>query len=318
MAKVRIIEVPCDLGAGKRGASLGIEALKLQAAEYGKDLFWNKEIKSAKNINSILHAHEPITKSGKFVNEIASVCEEATSLVEESALLKRKSLILAGDHSTAVSSISGLVKAFPKKKLGVIWIDAHADMHSPYTSPSGNVHGMPLGAAMGRDYKRALDDGNDGWKRMCTLSGITPALYPENVMTVAVRDTEKPEDDYILAQGISQITVSQYRDGGLEAHKAKIQAHIDAVDMLYVTFDVDSLDPTVSRGTGTPVKNGLFLNEAEELLMFLAGQEKCLAVEMVEINPLLDKENEMAKCALGLFESLYKTLEGNLVESHKE
>lgn len=309
MGKVRIIEVPCDLGAGRRGASMGIEALKLQAVEDGKNLFWQKDIKSVKNINSILHAHEPIAKTGKFVNEIASICEEATSLVEESALHKKRALILAGDHSTAVASISGLVKAFPEKKLGVIWIDAHADMHSPYTSPSGNVHGMPLGAAMGRDYQRAIDDGNDGWKRMCTLSGITPAIYPESVLTIAVRDTEKPEDDFMLSQGIRQISVAEFQEKGLKGVQHILDEHIAKVDMLYVTFDVDSLDPSVSRGTGTPVENGLKLNEAEALLMYLAANDKCKAVEMVEINPLLDNENAMAKCALGLFEKLYKTLE---------
>jgi arginase len=318
MGKVRIIEVPCDLGAGKRGASLGIEALKLQAVQDGKQLFWQKDIKSAKNINSILHAHEPIAKTGKFVNEIASICEEATSLVEEGALLKKNILVLAGDHSTAVSTISGLVKAFPEKSLGVIWIDAHADMHSPYTSPSGNVHGMPLGAAMGRDFQRAIDDGNDGWKRMCSLSGITPAIYPESVLTIAVRDTEKPEDDFILSQGIKQISVEQFQEKGLKGVKHILDEHIAKVDMLYVTFDVDSMDPSVSKGTGTPVPNGLKQNEAEALLLYLAGNEKCKAVEMVEINPLLDNENRMAKSALTLFEKLYKTLEKRDTQSAKE
>lgn len=168
---------------------------------------------------------------------------------------------------------------------------------------------MPLGAAMGRDYQRAIDDGNDGWKRMCTLSGITPAIYPESVLTIAVRDTEKPEDDFMLSQGIRQISVAEFQEKGLKGVQHILDEHIAKVDMLYVTFDVDSLDPSVSRGTGTPVENGLKLNEAEALLMYLAANDKCKAVEMVEINPLLDNENAMAKCALGLFEKLYKTLE---------
>ena len=216
-------------------------------------------------------------------------------------------LVLAGDHSSAGGTIAGIKMAKPKSRLGVIWIDAHADIHSPYTTPSGNMHGMPLAVSLAQDNKDCKVHQPDAdtirhWEELKNLGKICPKVMPEDIVFIALRDTEK-EEDYILKKlGLKVIPVSEVRKKGIEHVVRQTLLSLKQCDDIYVSFDVDSLDSNISRGTGTPVPNGLKEKEAEDLLASLMQNHKICCFEITEVNPTLDKENLMAEIAFNILQ----------------
>jgi arginase len=216
-------------------------------------------------------------------------------------------LILAGDHSTAGGTIAGIRIAKPKSRLGVIWIDAHADIHSPYTTPSGNMHGMPLAVSLGEDNLDCQVHQPDEatiqlWNELKQIGSITPKILPEDLVYIALRDTEKEEDHILKKLGVKIIPVSEVRKKGIEHVVRQSLLSLQHCDDIYVSFDVDSLDSSISRGTGTPVPNGLREREAEDLLASLMQNHKICCFEITEVNPTLDKENLMAEIAFNILQ----------------
>ena len=216
-------------------------------------------------------------------------------------------LVLAGDHSTAGGTIAGIKMAKPKSRLGVIWIDAHADMHTPYTTPSGNMHGMPLAASIGEDNKECQvhtpDDNTISiWEKLKNIGNIEPKINPEDIVFIALRDFEKEEEHLIKKHNIKVITVQEVRRKGVVNVVRQALLYLNSCDDIYVSFDVDSLDSSISRGTGTPVSNGLKEREAEDLVASFMQNHKICCFEVTEVNPTLDKENLMAEIAFHILQ----------------
>ena len=306
MRNIKIIEVHSEIGAGTRGASLGIDAIKIAALDFMSNLFVNFPSEIIENENRLLY--EPVgSPYAKRINGIHTMYERVAKSVSETVKSGLFPLILAGDHSTAGGTIAGLKMARPKRRLGVVWIDAHADMHSPYTTPSGNMHGMPLCISLADDNTENqvhTPDAHtvDMWKKLKNLGKIEPKILPEDIVFIALRDFEKEEEAIIKKSNVKVIPVAEVRRKGVENVVRQTFQHLSNCDDIYVSFDVDSLDSSISRGTGTPVSNGLREREAEDLVASFMQHHKICCFEIAEVNPTLDKENMMAEIAFNILQ----------------
>jgi len=306
MRNIKIIEVHSEIGAGTRGASLAVDAIKIAALDYMSNLFVNFPSEVIADENKMLY--EPVTSPyAKRIQGIYTMYERVSKSVCEAVKSGLFPLVIAGDHSTAGATIAGLKMARPKRKLGVIWVDAHADMHSPYTTPSGNMHGMPLAISLAEDNTDNQVHNPDAhtleyWKKLKSLGGIEPKVMPEDLVFVGLRDYEKEEEALIKKLNIKVITVAELRKKGVENIIRQIFQHLANCDDIYVSFDVDSLDSSISRGTGTPVSNGLRVKEAEDLVASFMQHHKICCMEVAEVNPTLDRENMMAEIAFTILQ----------------
>lgn len=306
MRNLKIIEVKSEIGAGTRGASLGVDAIKIAALDFMSSLFVNIPTEVVKDENMLLY--EPVASPhAKRIKGIFTICERVAQAVSETIKSGIFPIVLAGDHSSAGGTIAGIRMANPKRRLGVIWIDAHADMHSPYTTPSGNMHGMPLSASLDEDnlpFKlHKLDDTTvEYWNKLKGIGKIQPKVHPEDLVFIALRDYEKEEEAIIKKHNIKVIPVSEVRKKGVENVVRQTVMHLGKCDDIYVSFDVDSLDSSISRGTGTPVSNGLREREAEDLVASFMQNHKICCLEITEVNPTLDKENLMAEIAFNILQ----------------
>jgi len=314
MKPIRILEVKSELGAGTRGASLGVDALKVACLNSGSDFFARYALVEVLTENEALFQHTPYRKA-KYIDIIYEVSERVCNLTYETLKYGSYPIVLAGDHSTAAGTIAGVKKAYPDQRLGVIWIDAHADLHSPFTTPSGNMHGMPLAISLAEDnldckINRLHPETAAYWHQIKNLGGVIPKIKHEDIVFVSMRDTEEEEIHLIDKYQIKNFTVSELRKIGIEEVVTRTFKHLADCDLIYISFDVDSLDARISQGTGTPVKNGLSVDEARELNSLLIQHPKVCCWEMVEVNPCLDKTgNVMAENAFSILESVVDTLE---------
>lgn len=306
MRNIKIIEVRSEIGAGTRGASLGIDAIKIAALDFMSSFFVNFPSDIIEDENKLLY--EPVASPyAKRIQGIHTMYERVSKTVSETLKSGLFPLVLAGDHSTAGGTIAGIKMSKPKNRLGVVWIDAHADIHTPYTTPSGNMHGMPLATALGIDNIESKVHTLDAktieyWNKIKSIGKIQPKIQPEDIVYIALRDYEKEEDYLIKKHGIKVITVQELRKKGVENIVRQTLLHLSACDDIYVSFDVDCLDSSISRGTGTPVSNGLREREAEDLMASLMQNPKICCIEVTEVNPTLDKENLMAEIAFNILQ----------------
>lgn len=309
MKNIKFIEVKSEIGAGTRGASMGIDALKIAALDYGSNMFKQIDAIDVKAENQLLF--EPVKHPyAKRIGGILSIYERLAGTVSQTLKKNGFPIILAGDHSTAGGTIAGIKMAYPKQKLGVIWIDAHADIHSPYTTPSGNLHGMPIAASLNEDnmqnrVNKPDKETVDLWNKLKRVGGIAPKITYNDLVYIGVRDVE-PEETYLLKKHkIKTFTTAEVKRNGVEKIARDALAHLNHCNLIYVSFDVDSMDSSISKGTGTPVRNGITEKEAGSLCVRLIQNAKVCCFEICEINPTLDKENLMAE---NTFEILQKVV----------
>ncbi len=306
MKNIKIIEVPSEIGAGTRGASLGIEAIKIAGLDFMSNFFIHFPTEKIETENSLLF--EAIQSPyAKRIHGIAKMYERISKSVHDTIKNNFFPVVLSGDHSNAGGTIAGIKLAKPKSKLGVIWIDAHADLHTPYTTPTGNMHGMPLATAIGEDNLECkihdIDENTKKlWNQLKHNGKNTPKVLPEDVVFISLRDFEKEEKYIIEKHGIKVITTSEVRRNGVENISRKVLRYLSDCTDIYVSFDVDSLDSTISKGTGTPVSNGLKEREAEDLISKFMQNRKICCFEITEVNPTLDKENLMAEIAFNILQ----------------
>jgi arginase len=317
MKEIKIIEVKSEIGAGTRGASLGVEAIKIASLDLKSDFFKQVETIEVENVNELLFDGAKYTDA-KFIDGVLIMEERVCLEVYEQLFDDFFPLIMAGDHSTSFGTIAGIRKAYPKKRLGVIWIDAHADIHTPYTTPSGNMHGMALAMACGIDNLECKVNDPRGetieyWEELKVVGGPAPKILPEDIVYIAVRDFEKPENYLMNKYNINFIETEEVKKLGPDIMAMKALQMLDHCDLIYVSFDVDSIDSRVSTGTGTPVPNGLSVEEAKKLNAELAKDPKVIAWEIVEVNPTLDTENRMAESAFEILEATAKAIMGRPV-----
>jgi arginase len=306
MKNIKIIEVPSEIGAGTRGASLGVDAIKIAALDYMSNFFVHFPSEKVEVENNLLF--EPIKSPyAKRIQGVYNMYERISKTVHDCLKSNFFPVVLSGDHSNAGGTIAGIKAAKPKSKLGVIWIDAHADLHTPYTTPSGNMHGMPLATAIAEDNKECaiheLDEKtSELWNQLKGIGKIAQKVLPEDIVFIALRDYEKEERALIEKHGIKVISTAEVRRTGVENVSRKALRHLSDCTDIYVSFDVDSLDAVISRGTGTPVSNGLKEREAEDLMSKFMQNRKICCFEITEVNPTLDKENLMAEIAFNILQ----------------
>ncbi len=306
MKNIKIIEVPSEIGAGTRGASMGVDAIKIAALDFMSNFFVHFPSEKIETSNNLLF--EPIQSPyAKRIQGVIGIYERISKAVCESIRANFVPVILSGDHSTAGGTIAGIKMAKPKSKLGVIWIDAHADLHTPYTTPSGNMHGMPLATAIAEDNQEMkaheLDEKTASlWNELKSIGKIDQKVLPEDIVFISLRDYEKEERSLIEKYGMKVITTAEVRRVGAENVSRKVLRYLSDCTDIYVSFDVDSLDSAISKGTGTPVGNGLKEREAEDLISKFMQNRKVCCFEITEVNPTLDKENLMAEIAFNILQ----------------
>jgi arginase len=284
--RIRIIGVPMDLGASRRGVDMGPSALRVAGLQARiKQL--GHQVEDIGNI-SVKQPEEMSygEKRAKYLAEIADACKDLAGIVEKSLDESMLPVVLGGDHSIAAGSLSGVAGHFRKKekKVGLIWLDAHGDINTPESSPSGNVHGMPLAAAMGY-----------GATELVELQGFKPKVEPQNISLVGIRDLDSQEKKLAKKSGVHVFTMRDIDERGMrEVMSDALKYAMDDTDGISVSLDMDFVDPSDAPGVGTPVRGGVTYREAHLAMEMLADTEAMVSLEIVEINPVIDEHNRTA------------------------
>ena len=296
---VHVIGVPLDLGGSRRGVDMGPSAFRIaglgeKIAQLGHAVVDKGDLPSA--IPEIQHHGDP-TK--KFIDEIARVCDQvyqsARASIEEGAI----PLVLGGDHSLAAGSVAASAAYARRNNLpiGLLWIDAHGDMNTPASTPSGNVHGMPLAALLGPEPAE-----------LARIGGFSPTVLPRHTALVGVRNLDEREKELVRNSGVHVFTMKDIDRLGVAAVAEQALAAVsDGTAGIHVSLDLDVCDPSIAPGVGTPVKGGLNYREAHLLMELVAESGRLRALDIVEVNPTLDLRNttaelgtELALSALGM------------------
>jgi arginase len=281
-----------DLGAGRRGVDMGPSALRLA----GLDERIAKLGYEVQDLGNVTVAQPEASPSGperaRFLPQIAQTCKRIGDIVCEAASSDKLPLVLGGDHSVAVGTVAGLARAYRSRgeKIGVIWVDAHADMNTPETSPSGNVHGMPLACCIGK-----------GPEELTHLFDFAPKVDPKNVAIIGLRDVDHTEVPYVRAAGIAAYTMREIDERGLRSVMTEaIERASDGTAGFHLSFDMDVVDPREAPGVGTPVRGGLTYREAHLAMEILCDCRGLVGMEVVEVNPVLDIANQTANLGVEL------------------
>ncbi|MBT8188785.1 MAG: arginase [Saprospiraceae bacterium] len=314
MKRIKIIKNRSDIGAGTRGADLGVDALEVAAINSQHDYFNDYEYVDVDTHNESIY-NKVKESFAKRIGHVYEQCQRVRLVVERTILEDYFPIVLSGDHSSALGTISGVKSAYPEKRLGVVWIDAHADLHSPYTSPSGNIHGMPLGCAIHDDnlecrVNNVTDGTRSYWEKMQNIGVDAAKVDGRDIVMFGVRDTEEPEKHQMRKYDIKNYMVAEVRHRGLDVCVKEAIDKLKDCDHIYISFDVDSLDcDLISYGTGTPAPKGFDEEEARDIIKGIIDSGKVSCIEFVEINPLLDnKGNRMAETAFRVLDEITKEI----------
>jgi arginase len=288
--KVAVIGAALDLGAGRRGVDMGPSAIRYagldaRVAQLGYECIDRGNVETA-----VAEATVVGDERARFLPQIKDTCGRVASLVAEAVAEGQLPLVLGGDHSVALGSLGGLARAHGPG--GVVWIDAHGDLNSPETTPTGNVHGMVLAAAMGLAGPRFRED---GW-------GL-PAVAEGRVALIGVRSLDEGERKVLGGLNARVFTMSDVDRLGVEPAVREALAHVAGPGFVHVSLDMDAVDPDVAPGVGTPVRGGLSYREAHLVLELIAESGSISSLDVVEVNPILDRENETGKLAVELVAS---------------
>lgn len=292
---IRIIGVPMDLGASRRGTDMGPSALRIAGLgaairDMGLDLAREEDIfVPAMETRSIKDS------KARFKPQILSVCTELAQRVRELMNNGEFPLVIGGDHSIAMGTVAGVSAYYRDRNedMGLIWFDAHGDMNIPGSSPSGNIHGMPLAHLLGR-----------GDKDLKNILGFSPKVKPEHVALIGIRDIDSGEKKIIKDSGINVFTMRDIDELGMaEVSRRSIEIVTKGTGGFHMSFDVDGCDPAVIPGSGTLVPGGVRFREAHLLLEYCADSGKMNSLEVVELNPFLDRGNVSAERTLHLITS---------------
>ncbi|MGO4820701.1 MULTISPECIES: arginase [unclassified Flavobacterium] len=312
---IKLIKNRSDIGAGTRGSDMGIDAIEIAAINQNSDYFNRFPFEDVKTHNESIYDKNRNTFA-KRIEHVVEQCTRVSYAVKHNLEANYFPIVLSGDHSSALGTISGIKAVYPTKRLGVVWIDAHADLHSPYTSPSGNIHGMPLSAALADDnldckINDITPETVQHWENMKNIGVAGQKIKPENLIYFGVRDTEDAENKQIDKLQIRNYKVDEVRYRGLQTCVAEALSKLSNCDLIYISFDVDSMDcDMISYGTGTPVPKGFDQNEVIAIIDQIVASKKVVCLEVVEVNPLLDtKGNKMAETAFEVLEKITETID---------
>jgi arginase len=290
--KAKIIGVPMDLGAGRRGVDMGPSAIRIAGLNQAIKLL-GYEVSDAGNVHvRPAEAIERTSPRAHFLPQIAEAVEELAVMVEAALDAGSLPVILGGDHSIAIGSVAGVASFYRKRRqrVGIIWLDAHTDVNTPETSPSGNIHGMPLAALLGR-----------GARELTHVAGFAPKVLPENVAVIGARSIDPGEREFVRSTGIRVFSMSELDERGLPDVVAEA---VEIASMntagFHVTMDMDFIDPFYAPGVGTPERGGATYRESHLAMEKIAGSGRVLSVELTEVNPVFDTQNQTAQLAVEL------------------
>jgi arginase len=291
--QIRIIGVPLDMGASRRGVDMGPSAVRVAGLEARLEALGHHVVDGGNIRVEVAETRTPGSGNAHYLSEIAESCTRTAEAVLAALDAGMTPLVLGGDHSLAAGSVSGVAEFYRRRgqKIGVLWIDAHADLNTPDTSPSGNVHGMPLAALMGL-----------GPEPLANLLGFSPKIAPENTVLIGVRDIDTAERENIRRAGIAEVyTMRDIDERGMRAvMEEALRAAGRGTVGYHVSLDLDWIDPEDAPGVGTPVRGGATYREAHLAMEILADHGRLLSFEMVEVNPVIDEHNRTADLAVEL------------------
>jgi arginase len=291
---IHILGVPMDLGAAHRGVDMGPSAIRIAGVSEKLQLLGHTVIEEGDISIKIPEQQKVKNPKLKYLSEIVRACTLLAAKTEKILEADGFPVVLGGDHSIAIGTIGGVANYCKKKhkKLGVLWIDAHGDMNTDQTSPSGNIHGMPLAALIGL-----------GALELTSVGGDYAKLDPKNVVLIAIRDLDEGEKAAIRENDISIFTMNDIDKHGISEIITKAIKKLKNVDFIHVSFDLDAMDPQECPGVGTPVKGGLDFREAHLIMETLSELNQMHSLEIVETNPILDNRNHSAELAVDLIQS---------------
>lgn len=293
--KIAINNVHLDLGAGRRGTDMGPSAMHV-AGLIPKLQKLGHSVESVKSLGfQKFELREPEFPKARFLNEIHATCLELRDNILDELKQGHFPLVLGGDHSQAIGTINGICEHYKtqNQEIGVLWVDAHTDLNTPQTSPSGNIHGMPLATLLGH-----------GPEKLKELSGDGPILKPEHVIIFGARDVDSTEAPLVKELGIRVYTMQEIDERGTAVCLREAVDYLVANTAgIHLSFDLDGVDPEYAPGVGTEVMGGLSLRESHMLCEIIASTDKLVGMEMVELNPILDTRNKTGEFAVWLIQS---------------
>jgi arginase len=291
-SRIAIIGAPLDLGQGRRGVDMGPSAMRV-ANLNGRvgSLGYMVEDRGNVPVDQAEASPEGHPRA-KYLPQIAATCQRLAVSVEETLAGGEMPLVLGGDHSVAVGTVSGVSHFYKQREqsVGLIWLDAHADMNTPESSPSGNIHGMPLACIVGR-----------GPEELTGLFGYQPKVPPRNVVIVGLREVDTPEKPNVRAYGVHAFTMREIDEHGMKTvMNQAIQLACDGTAGFHLSLDMDFVDPKDAPGVGTPVRGGVTYREAHLAMEMICDSRRMLSMEVVEVNPVIDEVNRTADLAVEL------------------
>ena len=290
--KIRVIGVPLDLGQSRRGVDMGPSAVRVAGLEARLEALGH-EVEDGGNVAvAIPEQKKEGAANAKYLREITATCTKLAELVLKTVEAGRVPLCLGGDHSMAAGTVSGVAEFYRRQnqRVGLIWIDAHTDINTPDSSPSGNVHGMPLAALMG------LWD-----SELANIFDFCPKIRPENCVLVGVRDIDAVEKENVRRAGIGVFTMRDIDERGMRTvMEEALRMAGRGTAGYHISLDMDWVDPEDAPGVGTPVRGGATYREAHLAMEIIADHSRMLSFEIVEVNPVIDEHNQTADLAVEL------------------
>jgi arginase len=295
--KISVIGVPLDLGQSRRGVDMGPSAVRVAGLEARLEAIGHI-VEDAGNIAvAIPEQKKEGAANAKYLKEITATCTKSAELVLKTLEADKVPLILGGDHSVAAGTVSGVAEFYRRKnqKVGLLWIDAHSDMNTPESSPSGNVHGMPLASIMGLQPDE-----------LANIFNFSPKVQPENCVLIGIRDVDSFEKENIRKSGVSVFTMRDIDERGMRSvMEEAIGLASKGTAGFHVSLDMDWIDPEDAPGVGTPVWGGATYREAHLAMEIIADSGGMLSFEIVEVNPVIDEHNQTADLAVELVLSAF-------------
>ena len=295
---IHVLGVPMDLGSGRRGVDMGPSAIRIADLEKRLEELGHR-VEDHGDLDVMIPETQKVgTGKLRYKKPILSVCEELMKRVDACLGEGRMPLVLGGDHSLAIGSVAGSTNYYARQgeSLGLIWFDAHGDANTPETTPSGNIHGMSLAISLGF-----------GDEDLVNLGGRSPKVQPRNAVLIGIRDLDPGERDFLKKSGVTCYTMRDLDERGMrDVLDEGIRLASDGTVGIHMSFDLDVVDPEDAPGTGTPVWGGISYREAHLAMEMIADRATIVAMDLVEVNPVLDSQNmtgilaaELAQSALG-------------------
>ncbi len=288
MSSVHLIGVPLDLGGGRRGVDMGPSALRIAGLADRLTALGYSVAERGDLVAPIRETQEPQHEHKKYIVEIAHLCQRVYQTALASLMDDALPIVLGGDHSLAAGSVAAASEWARQTRglpIGLLWVDAHGDMNTPSTTPSGNVHGMPLAALLGPEPAE-----------LSQIGGFSPKVRPEHTVLIGVRNLDEREKELVRNSGAHVFTMKDVdREGMASIAEQAVKFAAAGTAGIHVSFDMDVCDPSIAPGVGTPVKGGLYYREAHLLMEIVADSARLTSFDVVEVNPTLDVRNATAQ-----------------------